>query len=389
MHYLDPIIQEWHRLLPPCHDLHNILFWCFAGCLLIQLFYWWFYFIRLGAYRYKKVPPDTLVQPVSVIIAARDEYLNLRENLPSILEQEYPDFEVIVVNNDSTDDSTTLLKNFQLRYPHLNVIHIERNLNFFKGKKFPLSIGIKAAKHDILLFTDADCRPATPHWISNMQSAFTPETGIVLGIGQYARKSGLLNLLIRFETFFIAVQYLSFALAGMPYMGVGRNLAYRKSLFMKQKGFISHYKVSSGDDDLFVNEAAQTTRVDIMVLPESHTFSRPVSNLRRWFIQKRRHFTTARHYRPLHRFVLGLYVSTQLLTYSLLILLLFQRTFLILTIAAFLVRWISQVIVLKTSAKTTGINFFFLLSPLMEFALLLLHLMVAFVNLFSRPKKWK
>ncbi|MFO7723487.1 MAG: glycosyltransferase [Bacteroidales bacterium] len=389
MHFLEPLISEWQLLVAGPQTLHTILFWIFAVALLVQLLYYWTTFVRLAAHKPKPLSLLKPKEPVSVIIAARDEYLNLYENLPAVLEQDYPDFEVIVVNNESTDDSATLLKNFQLQYPHLKVITLERNLNFFKGKKFPLALGIRAAKHDILIFTDADCKPASPEWLNHMQTCYDPETGVVLGVGQYQRRKGLLNMLIRYETFFIAAQYLSFALAGMPYMGVGRNLSYRKSIFLRQKGFIAHYNVSSGDDDLFVNAAAGTTGIRIQVHPDAHTYSRPPSSLKRYFIQKRRHLTTGKHYKPAHKFVLGLLGFSQLLFFAMLAVVLSLQYFLIFPLAGLTLRWITQCIILKKSAKKLRIKYLCLLSPLIELFLMMFQLTVATVNLFSKPKKWK
>jgi cellulose synthase/poly-beta-1,6-N-acetylglucosamine synthase-like glycosyltransferase len=389
MQYLEPLFREWYRLTSTQQHTDTVLFWVFLCILLIQLIYYWLIFFRLSLYKVKNLTYTSERQPVSVIIAARDEYRNLYENLPAILEQQYPKFEVIVVNNESTDDSATLLKNFQLQYPHLRVITLEKNYNFFKGKKFPLSIGIRSAKYDLLLFTDADCIPSSPHWINHMQSSFQEDTGIVLGIGQYTRQPGLLNMLIRYETFFIAQQYLSFTLARLPYMGIGRNLAYRKSLFMKQKGFISHYNLPGGDDDLFVNQASGKTEIGIQVHPEAQTYSRAPVSFRKYLIQKRRHLSTAKYYRPVHKWMLGLFTATQLLFWVFFIIFAGFRTFLILSLFALILRWITQIIVNKTSGKNIGIKILSLFSPMLELMLLFVYSLVFSANLFSKPKRWK
>jgi hypothetical protein len=211
----------------------------------------------------------------------------------------------------------------------------------------------------------------------------------VLGIGQYRRTPGLLNLLVRYETFMIALQYLSFAIAGMPYMGIGRNLAYRKSLFMRQKGFISHYNIASGDDDLFVNRAAASTTVNIRVHPDAHTFSRPVNSVKRYLIQKRRHLTTASHYKPLHKFVLGLWATSSLLLFFTLILNLALQNLLILTALLFFLKWISQFIILKKTSKKLRFELLCVLSPVLEFLLMFIHGIAGVANLFSKPKQWK
>jgi glycosyltransferase involved in cell wall biosynthesis len=174
--------------------------------------------------------------PVSVIICARNEEQNLREFLPSVLEQEYPDYEVIVVNDCSDDDSYNVLGEYIKQYPNLRVSNITRDPKFTHNKKFAKFIGIKAAKNEKLLFIDADCRPETGKWLGMMVSHFDDKTDFVLGYGGYFRKKGLLNKYIRCDSMFIAMQYLGMAIRGIPYMGVGRNLAYRRSVFLRTKG---------------------------------------------------------------------------------------------------------------------------------------------------------
>lgn len=253
------------------NQITNLFLYIFYGAILIQLFYYWGIFSRLAFYKFKNQARKT--QAVSVVICAKNEYHNLKENLPIILEQEYPDFEVIVVNDVSDDETYYLLKVLSDKYPHLKIVNFVDNVNFFSGKKFPLTIGIKSAKNDIILLTDADCKPHSMKWIEQMQEQFHSGTEIVLGYGKYKEEPSFLNKIIRFDTLQIAIQYLSMALAGKAYMGVGRNLAYRKNLFYRQNGFINHYKVKSGDDDLFVNAAASDKNTKIMISSDSHTIS--------------------------------------------------------------------------------------------------------------------
>src|ERR1043166_9402215 len=219
------------------------------------LYYYFGVFSKFAFYKAKgQIEPEP--QPVSVIIAARNEYHNLEKNLKSILEQAYPEFEVIVVNDCSWDDSQKLLEYYQEVYPHLNICKLVEQEKYPTNKKFALTIGIKAAKYDYLAFTDADCVPESSQWLRLMQSQFTPSKEIVLAYSPYKKQPGFLNLFIRFEASFTALSYFSAALAGNAFMGVGRNLAYTKDLFFRNKGFASHQHILSGDDDLFVNENA-------------------------------------------------------------------------------------------------------------------------------------
>ena len=231
-------------------------FWIFAGLVLIQLIYTIVFFGRL-AFR-KPAAKNPQLPPVSIVIAARNESDNLFENLPKILDQYYPaEFEVVVVNHQSIDDSKYLLDALQRSYPHLVVMEVERSKHLKASKKLPLTLGIKKARFEHLILTDADCSPSSDHWLVRMAEQFSEQKQLVLGYGPYKPEPGLLNKVIRFDTTMIAVHYFSMAINGMPYMGVGRNMAYTKTLFNSVKGFKSHYALASGDDDLFVQQTTE------------------------------------------------------------------------------------------------------------------------------------
>jgi glycosyltransferase involved in cell wall biosynthesis len=295
----------------------EILFVACCAVALIQLFYYIFFFARLAFLR-KSEKAYTQEHPVSVIICARDEASNLNRNLPVTLHQSYKtSFEVIVVNDNSHDESRYLLEGMHKEFRHLHVVELKQEAMLIPGKKFPLSMGIKTAKHEILLLTDADCIPATENWIQKMQEAFTDDKEIVLGYGAYKKHKGILNVLIRFEAFHTGLQYLSYALAGIPYMGVGRNLAYKKDVFFRNKGFASHNHIPSGDDDLFINMAATSTNTTVVLDKDSFTLSEPKKTWGSWYRQKNRHFTAGKFYKPLHRFLLGLYALSHFLFWPL------------------------------------------------------------------------
>ncbi len=274
--------------------------------------------MRLAFYK-EKPKASSQTHPVSVIICTRDEAANLAKNLPGALVQQYrTTHEVIVVDDNSYDDSKYLLEEFQKEFKQLHVVLLTQEAKFIPGKKFPLSVGIKTAKYETLLLTDADCVPASEFWMDKMQQVYDNDTEIVLGYGAYHKKSGLLNKIIRWETFHTALQYFSYALAGKPYMGVGRNLSYKKELFFRHKGFTAHNHIASGDDDLFIKTAATKTNTKISVNPETFTLSEPAKTWGQWRKQKSRHYTTAKFYKPVHKFLLGLYSLTQFLFYPML-----------------------------------------------------------------------
>ncbi len=365
----------------------NILLYIFYGAILIQLFYYWGIFSRLAFYKPNNQPRKP--QAVSVVICAKNEFQNLKENLPLILEQDYPDFEVIVVNDVSDDDTYFLLKILSEKYPHLKIVNFEDNVNFFTGKKFPLTIGIKSAKNDIVLLTDADCKPHSMKWIEQMQQPFHSGTEIVLGYGKYKEEAGFINKMIRFDTLHIAIQYLSMALSGKPYMGVGRNLAYRKNLFYRQNGFINHYKIKSGDDDLFVNAAASKQNTKIMISPETHTLSEAKKTFSTWITQKRRHLTSGSYYKSSTKWWLGIYSLSQLLFFVTFFTLIVVKYTLIIVPALYLLRLISQLFIYKKTMLKLNENNILLLVPIFEVFFVVLNPVIVLINLISKPDKWK
>lgn len=301
-------------------DWWLILFYAFCVVAFVQLLYYWILFRRVAWYQ-PPVREKTQQHPVSIIICARDEAGNLARNLPGVLVQTYSStHEVIVVNHNSQDETRFLLEEFRKTFKSLNAVNLSQEAKGIPGKKYPLSIGIKEAKHEIILLTDADCVPASEFWVQKMQDAYGPGIEIILGYGAYYKRPGLLNRLIRFETFHSALQYFSYALAGMPYMGVGRNLSYKKGLFFANKGFSALNHVPGGDDDLFINKVATPTNTAIVLDPEAMTLSEPKKTFKHWLLQKNRHFSTGKYYKPKHKFLLGLYSFTHFLFYPLFIL---------------------------------------------------------------------
>jgi len=284
------------QMIPGDHPLLLALLIVFVLSFLVQVFYYLFYYLAPATYRHKESSPNK--EPVSVIICARNEEENLRNFLPAILEQDYPDFEVVVVNDCSEDNSYEVLGENLKKYPKLKVSNIIKDPKFTHNKKFAQFIGIKAAKNEILVFTDADCKPESDKWLEIMASHFDEKIDFVLGYGGFFSKNGLVNKYIRYDSMTIAMQYIGMAIRGMPYMGVGRNLAYRRSLFFSKKGFGNHTHLASGDDDLFVNANASGNNIAVEFIKEAHTRSVAASGINEFYKQKKRHLTTANHYKP-------------------------------------------------------------------------------------------
>jgi cellulose synthase/poly-beta-1,6-N-acetylglucosamine synthase-like glycosyltransferase len=355
---------------------------------LVQLVYYWAIYGKVAFFKQKNefVRSD---QPVSVIICARDEYYNLKENLPLLLNQDYSVYEVVVVNHGSEDETNYLLRDLADEYKNLKIVNVPQDLNFFTGKKFPLSIGIRSASYDILLFTDADCIPRSNQWLRRIAANFTEGTEIVLGYGAYRKSKSLLNLLIRFDTTRIAMNYLGFARAGIPYMGVGRNMAYRKSLFFRQNGFISHYRIQSGDDDLFINKAATKNNTRIEIQNDAHTLSTPKTTLNQWMRQKRRHLMTGSYYKPVHKLMLGLFAFTQVLFWTSAICLLayWYQPYIVLGLSG--LRLFSQLLITGKVMQKLSEKGFLLLVPFFELFLMIISPVLAIANMLNKPVKWR
>ena len=367
--------------------LHLTLFLILGISLFIQICYYLFVFSRLAFYKAKKDHHEQ--KPVSIVIAARNESENLKQNLRSVLEQSYPDFEVIVVNDCSWDDSQDFLDELENKYKNLKVVTLQEQARYSHGKKFALTMGIKAATHELLLLTDADCMPASKHWLENMQQHFNERTNIILGYGAYQKKDGLLNKIIRYDTFYSAMQYLSFSLAGLTYMGVGRNLAYRKSLFFQNKGFAKHQHILSGDDDLFINEVATSSNTAIEIKSDSFTLSVPKNTFTEWLKQKKRHISTSHLYKTKYKILLALLSFSQFTFYaSLIALLAIQLDWRIIS-ALYGFRLLVQYIIAGKSMKRLRETDLLWILPLLDFFLILFYIILALSNTFVKQRKWK
>lgn len=369
-------------------DYQLVLLSVFAISGIIQLLYYYLVLVRVAG---SKAGGDGNVDiPVSVVICARKEESNIRENLPLVLEQDYPDFEVMVVDDCSMDNTPMVLSELKAKYSNLKFSSIPLDKKFTHGKKLALTVGIKGATRDIILLTDADCKPASKHWIARMVSNYRDNTDIVLAYGPYARKRGVLNNLIRFDTFFAGLQYLGMALAGAPYMGVGRNLSYRKELFFKHKGFASHSHIASGDDDLFINKAASKKNIAVELHPDSFVYSEASPKLGSWLKQKKRHLTTAPAYNGKTKFFLGLEVMSRFLFYLSFVFLLIDQAFLYPVLGWFGVRLITMVIVFKLSMARLKEKNLLLPSLLYDILLPIINLFLYISNVFTRrnSNKW-
>jgi cellulose synthase/poly-beta-1,6-N-acetylglucosamine synthase-like glycosyltransferase len=354
---------------------------------LVQLFYWVAYYFPLVSRRSEERAIKQ--RGVSVIVCARNEEKNLMMNIPKIMEQDYPNFELIVVNDSSYDDTADILKALSINYPKMHVIHIDEDKQNMQGKKFALTLGIKAAKNDIVLLTDADCYPRTNQWISEIAAAYKNEQKIVLGYSPFVKYKGWFNKLVRLDNTIVAMTYLGMAKSGKPYMGVGRNLSYYTELFFKVGGFKSNYSILSGDDDLLINQIASKQNCTVTFSKDAQTISEPKRNFKDWKLQKRRHFTTSPMYKSSDKSRLMLLPISWFLMNVLSVLIVVLQPIMYPVLLLIPLRWIWMVVgiyrFLKHTQQPVDIAF---LAPIIEFQMQVLHVGFYFSNLIRKPQKW-
>lgn len=254
--------------------------------------------------------------PLSVILCAHDEVENLRHNLPAILEQDYPQFEVIVINDGEKGESEEYLTQLEEQYSNLYHSFVPDSSRYISRKKLAVTLGIRAARYDWLVLTEANCRPQSNQWLRLMARNFTSHTEVVLGYSGYERGHNWLHRRAAFDSLFTAMRYLGFALAGSPYMGIGRNLAYRKDLFFDQKGFSAHLNLRRGDDDLFVNQVARRDNTRVETDPASVVRMKPLFRAKDWREEKIGYSSTASLYHGMQRWALGFETFSRLLFHA-------------------------------------------------------------------------
>jgi cellulose synthase/poly-beta-1,6-N-acetylglucosamine synthase-like glycosyltransferase len=365
----------------------EIIFGIFVGSLLIQIIFWCIY-ARIIFCKPETAAPEDI--PVSVIISAKNEAENLQRHLPKVLKQNYLNYEVIVINDNSSDQSSSVLETFQKNYPILKYVEIHKNEGL-SGKKDALTHAVSIAANEHLVFIDADCYPVSENWLKEISSAYTTDKEIILAYGGYETRKGFLNKMIRYETLIIALQYMSYALIGKAYMGVGRNLSYKKSLFLKNKGFESHKEIISGDDDLFVNQTSNKNNVGVIRTPDSITRSIPEKSFRDLLKQKRRHVQTARYYKPAHKFLLLSELFSRFFFYSSLLVLMISNLNPLYPLLGLLFKLIVQTFVTGFFSKILNEKKVLIFIPIFDILIPIINLYVGIESYFNtnRNYKWK
>jgi glycosyltransferase involved in cell wall biosynthesis len=366
----------------------NIIFYIFIGVIAIQLFYYLGIFSKFAFAAPQTATPKRI--PISVIVCAKNEAEKVKEFIPLLATQDYPDYEIVLIDDASSDETLDLFEAFEKQYSNIRLVKVANNEAFWGNKKFALTLGIKAAKKEYLLFTDADCYPVSKDWITQMSSQFTMSKTIVLGYGAYEKvKKSFLNKIIRFDAMLTATQYFSWAKAGMPYTGEGRNMAYKKEEFFKVNGYIEHMNIRSGEDALFINQAATKKNTAICYIPESFTYSEPHHTFKEWFTRKRRSMFTASFFKPADKLQLNVFYLSQLSFVVLAVLLAALQYNWMFLVPAVLFRYVVTWVTIGYSAAKLREKDTVYWYPVIEIILIFTQLNVFVTNLFSKPVHWK
>ena len=380
----------------------NIVEWTLLGILgvlfLIQL-YWYSRYMAAVARKIRRDKKSQIsnlqsqiAEGVTVVLCAHNESENLSNYLQALLTQDYPAYEVIVVDDGSEDSTREIVERYMTHDPRVHMTFVPYGARVGSTKKLALTLAAKAAKYDYLLLTDADCVPESNQWIRSMMSGFASGKDIVLGYGAYFEEKGFINRLVRYDTLFNGLHYLGAALCGHPYMGVGRNLAYRKSLFFESGGFTHLMTNRAGDDDLFINHVATKQNTAVAVNSEAYTWSLSKKTLKEWWQQKRRHLSVSPNYKPVTKFRLTLEPLTRGLFYlAVLGTLIYQLPITnnqlpilpLIAVGLFLLRWIIQTAIINISARRMGLKRFNM------FSILGFDILLPLINLWMLiiPKK--
>ena len=345
--------------------LSFIVLLCFGITFIIQLIYHWCVFSKLAFFKKKsRAKSDDQFEPVSVVVCARDAYEYLQDLVPVLLTQDYPDYEIVIVNDCSEDETEEWLKDIERREPKIKPVQLRQHLNFFNGKKFPLSMGIKSAKNDLIVLTDVNCLPTNSQWLRSVVHSYGNNTEVVIGYSPYFNKKGVFNKIMRFDAVQYAMQYLSAALNKHPYMGIGTNLSYRKELFYRNKGFTSHYTTSVGDDDLFISQVAKGKNTEVLIDAENAILTTPPHKFGMWAHIKSSRYSTISQYDTKAKASSALFTWSHFLFYASFIALMLLKPAFALSIGAvyyipilvffFLLRYGSQMIIYHGATKRLG-----------------------------------
>ena len=338
----------------------------------------------------EKVPPSTALPSVSVVMVVHNEAEYLKKSIPYLLEQDYPDYEVVVVDYKSTDETHFVLHVCSENYPQLKAINFHQDVNMFQGKKYPLSIGIKSATKDVILLTEAECTPRSFNWISRMMQGYCDGGQIVMGYNLVKPDGTLLGAFQQYENMTYNASYIGATIMGNPFTATGRNLSYRRDFFFSRGGFISHYSIPDGADDLFVNQNADSRNSALVLDIDASVVSEPRSSFALWHQDRAHRLCTRRYYGIKDRTLLSVYPLSQILFVVALVLLFVDGVipWQLLT-GVLLLKFIWQIVCMIPLAKRFEIKRVHFFSPFFEFYFLIANTFLTFFALRRKKRQWR
>ena len=364
----------------------TVVFYTFVAFTAIQIIY---YLTFSSFLFYKKKKKEATEQPpVSIIIFVKNSATSLQKSLPRILAQKYPKFEIVLINNASSDDTAEVLEGFQKNNDNIKILDVDNNEAFWGSKKYALTLGIKAAKYEHLLFTDANSKVLSEFWIEEISKEFAQTKSIILGYEKYKKTNSLTNLFARFENLIKAIQCFSFAKFGSPFMAFDSNFCYRKSDFFKAKGFINHMKIKEGEADLFIKDAASKENISFTISKNSFIEIETPKSFGSWIQKLRIDSSIKKHYKFKHRFLLNFFTFSKVIFYTLATILFFIHPWQII-FPIVLGYFLAQYIIIGISAKKLKEPYLIFLLPFLEIGLLLIQISIFIANLISKPNHWK
>ncbi|TDQ29767.1 glycosyltransferase [Tenacibaculum caenipelagi] len=366
--------------------IFTILFYTFVVVTAIQIVY----YLSFSLFVFQK-QENTLSNtniPVSVIVYVKNNAKTLAEYIQNLTKQKHPNFEIVMVNNASNDTTLEIIENLQLEYPNIKVVNVKNTEAFWANKKYALTLGVKAATYEYLLFTELGSKALSKNWIDEITCYFSQEKSIVIGYQKLKRKKkSFSNLLFRFDHLSNTIQAFSYAKFGAPYKATNHNLAYTKEEFFKVNGYINHLALFMGEGDLFLKDAATNQNTIVATTPNSFVCSTKYLSFKEWFLQQKKQSILFSLYKPKHKFLLSFFKLSKFLFYVLAVCITYinWKIALPLIISYYLIQYI---IVGKLATKLQERNTILLL-PLLEVCLVLLQIIIFISNQISKPKHWK
>lgn len=364
----------------------TVVFYAFIVFTAIQIIYY-LTFSSLF-FKSKKTNKINTKPPISLLIFVKNSAAYLEKNLTYFLNQDYPEFEILLIDNCSSDDTDEVLEKIKTKHKKVRIINVENNESFWANKKYTYTLAIKAAKYNHLLFSEIIAKPISKNWILEMSNQISDKKSLVLGYTKHNTSKGFMNLLIRFNDVLDALKAFTFTKFNTPFRASAYNFSFTKDNFFRVNGFIKHIKINYGKDDLFLRDAYFKKNTSFSIDEDSFVEITKEKTFKDWFSAQKRNSFLQNHYKLNHQILLFLYTITKLGSLTLGITLLFFYPYkIILCIIGFY--FLVKTIVLALATKKFKEPKIIFLFPFLEIILILLQISIFINNLMLKPNHWK